>query len=357
MHMREKFPSIRDVNPSVPVSVENVITRAVAKDPSKRYSSCDEMLRDLNTCLRPERLNEPLIVIEDTKAKSSKKSNQKAKLTEKHPASHETEAQRIAREERQRKIEASQKKEKRITILLIALLSLLAAAGIYFALSLSGLLPFGEKTSVVPDLEGMSVSEAKEACLAENLVLDTSGIVYTLTTDTEKGLIISEDPEIGSEVAQGTKVNVTVSSGIGTVMRNYVGMNILEAESQLAEYSNLKVSVIEEYSDQPAGTVIRQEQIAAGEMFSTETVASITLVYSSYPTVEIPSNIIGMQISEAVSLLESMGISVRTSNRDTTQMTQEELDNLTVGVVIDCSPAAGTQYTQRENNYVTLYFY
>ena len=52
-----------------------------------------------------------------------------------------------------------------------------------------------------------------------------------------------------------------------------------------------------------------------------------------------------------------MGAVVRTSNRDTTQMSQEELDSITPGVVISCDPAYGTSYTQKENNYITLYYY
>ena len=87
--------------------------------------------------------------------------------------------------------------------------------------------------------------------------------------------------------------------------------------------------------------------------------ASITLVYSAYPTVTIPEDIMGKSISEATSELEALGIVVRTSNRDTTKMTQAQLDAIKgkFGQVIECSPAAGTSYTQKENNFVTLYFY
>jgi serine/threonine protein kinase len=47
----------------VPQSIENIITRATAKLPGQRYRSCDEMLRDISTCLRPERLNEKKLVL------------------------------------------------------------------------------------------------------------------------------------------------------------------------------------------------------------------------------------------------------------------------------------------------------
>ncbi|MBW7459196.1 Stk1 family PASTA domain-containing Ser/Thr kinase, partial [Paenibacillus sepulcri] len=60
-HLQETFEEPRVVNPYIPQSVENVILRAMRKNPSERYNSADEMLRDLETCLQPERLKEPKI--------------------------------------------------------------------------------------------------------------------------------------------------------------------------------------------------------------------------------------------------------------------------------------------------------
>ena len=39
------------------------------------------------------------------------------------------------------------------------------------------------------------------------------------------------------------------------------------------------------------------------------------------------------------------------------KMSQEELDNLDVGVVVDVEPETGSEYTQMEDNYVILYYY
>ena len=42
--------------PTVPQSLEKLALKATAKEPLDRYSSCYEMLEDLQTCLNPERL-------------------------------------------------------------------------------------------------------------------------------------------------------------------------------------------------------------------------------------------------------------------------------------------------------------
>ena len=105
------------------------------------------------------------------------------------------------------------------------------------------------------------------------------------------------------------------------------------------------------------GTILRQEKLQAGTLFDPSKPNEITLVYATYPTITIPDDIIGMDVQNAQRELEHMGAVVRTSNRDTTQMSQEELDSITPGVVISCDPAYGTSYTQKENNYITLYYY
>ena len=78
-HMREPMPDVRLINASVPQSIANVITRATTKDPNNRYGSCREMLQDISTCLRPERLNERKLVLhEDIQKQKKEQTNVKA---------------------------------------------------------------------------------------------------------------------------------------------------------------------------------------------------------------------------------------------------------------------------------------
>lgn len=58
-HLQEPVEEPRSVNPMIPQSVENVILKAMRKRPEERYGSAADMLKDLETCLSPERLNEP----------------------------------------------------------------------------------------------------------------------------------------------------------------------------------------------------------------------------------------------------------------------------------------------------------
>lgn len=49
--MQEELPSLREFNPSIPQSVENIVIKATAKNLNDRYKNASEMLEDLQTCL------------------------------------------------------------------------------------------------------------------------------------------------------------------------------------------------------------------------------------------------------------------------------------------------------------------
>nr|MDH3176755.1 Stk1 family PASTA domain-containing Ser/Thr kinase [Bacillus pumilus] len=64
-HLQSEPPSVRRWNPSVPQSVENIILKAMAKDPFYRYEDASEMQKDLKTAFDPTRLKEKRFVIEE----------------------------------------------------------------------------------------------------------------------------------------------------------------------------------------------------------------------------------------------------------------------------------------------------
>ena len=114
-------------------------------------------------------------------------------------------------------------------------------------------------------------------------------------------------------------------------------------------------------SDETPGTVISQEGIAAGDLFDPDQDNTITLVYSAYDSFVIPTSIIGMDVNSAASLLESMGAQAYASEIDPSTLSDDELNDISknnlVGTVKYSSPSAGSTYTQKGNNAITLYYY
>ena len=239
------------------------------------------------------------------------------------------------------------------------LLCLLGVSGIYLALNASGILNPASKEREVPQLIGLTLADARTLCEEQDLVLNTDNVTYTLTENTEKGQIISSSPDGGTTVEEGTEITVTVSSGIGVTMKDYSGWNINDAMNDIAQnYPSMQVKTEEAQDDsETPGTVISQDGMAAGTMFNPEAASEVTLVYASYPTITIPDDLNGKTIEEATAELEALGVKVLTSNLDTSSLTEEEIGNLQTGVVISSDPQAGSEFTQKEDNYVILYYY
>ena len=337
-HMREPMPSVRKANPNVPQSVENIIIRATAKNPRLRYQSCDEMLKDLEKCMSPEHQNDKPLSLKDP--------------IDKTPTKQEKEDTKVGMT---RSTSLSRVANKRTKIYVTAILVLFAMFAVIAGLFLAGILPPKSKNVTVPNVSNMDIAQATSALENEDLEVDTDNITYQLSKDSIEGVVIGTEPASSSEVERHSKVKLIVSSGVGEEMPNYVGKNIDDVKASLP--SSIHLIEKEEQSDKKPGTIIRQEGVAAGELYDTASETDVTLYYVPYVKVTIPADIVGKPIEEATSQLEAMGVTVVRAHRDTSALSQSEIDKIKVGTVIETMPAAGSEYTQKKDSYVTLYFY
>ena len=337
-HMREPMPSVRKANPNVPQSVENIIIRATAKNPRLRYQSCDEMLKDLEKCMLPEHQNDKPLSLNDP--------------IDKTPTKQEKEDTKVGMT---RSTSLSRVANKRTKIYITAILVLFAMFAVIVGLFLAGILPPKSRNVTVPNVSNMDIAQATSALENEDLEVDTDNITYQLSKDSIEGVVIGTEPASSSEVERHSKVKLIVSSGVGEEMPNYVGKNIDDVKASLP--SSIHLIEKEEQSDKKPGTIIRQEGVAAGDLYDTAGETDVTLYYVPYVKVTIPADIVGKPIEEATSQLEAMGVTVVRAHRDTSSLPQSEIDKIKVGTVIETMPAAGSEYTQKKDSYVTLYFY
>lgn len=355
-HMREPMPSVRAINSTVPQSLENIITRCTAKDPSLRYPNAEEMLVDVSTCLRPERLNERRLLVKETTVKKTGNEQPKAVPIRNEKKKETASSSAKARAE----MEKESRKRKTLMILIGVVCSLVIVGGLS-ALAFTGVISFG-KQYYVPQIVGLSMSDALEVLQKETLQVDEEKIRYELTVDMAAGMIIDVTPKEGEKVDKDSTVEIVVSSGIGVKAKDYTGRDVNEVIDEISkDYPNMKVQLQPQSSPITSGTILDQQTLQAGDLFDPNKVNTISFTYSAYPTVIIPDDIIGKSIKDAVKELEEMGLKVYTSNRslpkDIDEMTPEEQASISFGTVIDCSPASGTSYTQSTDNYVTLYYY
>ena len=64
-----------------------------------------------------------------------------------------------------------------------------------------------------------------------------------------------------------------------------------------------------------------------------------------------------MNVNDAYEQLTDMGIMVLTSTLDSSTLSEEELKEVQYGTVVRSDPSTGSSYTQKDGNYVVLYYY
>jgi serine/threonine-protein kinase len=137
----------------------------------------------------------------------------------------------------------------------------------------------GPETTLVPQIVGIELGEARPLVVDAQLVL---GTVTPQPSDRPEGVVLSVDPPEGSEVAVGSTVNVTVSSGTTTVP-DVVGLPSGEAEAILTQAGFEVRTTQQTTSAQPAGTVVFQAPPAGTEVTAGTRVA-ITVAVAPAPT-------------------------------------------------------------------------
>lgn len=341
-HMRNDIPSVREFNPSLPQSLENIVIKATVKNKAYRYQSCIEMLNDLNSCLLPQHANDKKLVF-------TSKANDNMTM-----AFHQVDDD----EPTPKKKNIVKQQNHKLPKIIATLVVILTVGIVWTLVSFTGIFNPSANRYEVPEIIGMTVTDAKALCEESTLVLDTSNITYQLTDDIPKGQIIESQPAVGTAVEKGSRVHVTVSSGIGVTMKNYEGWNVKEAKADLEQYKKMTVLTMgEDNADVPPGQIIRQESLLANQTFNPETATEVRLVFANYPTIVIPHELKGMMIEDAKALLESMGADVMLSTLDTSELPEEQKANLTYGVVTGTSPQLGSAYTQEEGTYIILFYY
>ena len=235
-HLKEPMPSIRDELPDIPQSVENIILRATAKNPKKRYSDAREMHEDLKTCLDESRTNELKITFkypendyDDTKLMKTVKPVKETKPKEIKEGEKEVAKKKKSTENSQNK-------------LLITLASVFVGLVVVIT-TIFVLIPkiTSSKQTAIPDVTNYSVTDAIKA-------LQDAGFIVSdeqreeANENVEEGKVSRTSPAIGSIRKEGTEVIIYRSLGDVTIaIEDYTGKNASEIKGKLEA---LKVQVI-----------------------------------------------------------------------------------------------------------------
>ena len=196
-----------------------------------------------------------------------------------------------------------------------------------------------DEPGVVPNVVGQPQAAAKAAIEAAGFKV---GSVTLAVSNTPAGLVISQSPAGGSQVAPGSTVNLTVSSGaapppapVGNIdVPDVIGLNKTAASSVIRS-AGLSVGATTQKHDDtaPAGNVIDQSPAAGTKVFAGALV-NITVSLGPAGVTTVP-DVRGQPEAVAKSNLQNAGFVIG-------QTLTEPDPAMPLGNVIRTIPAAGT---------------
>lgn len=350
-HFQENLPSIINQNKNVPQALENVVIKATAKKLSDRYENVTDMRRDLNLALSLDHAHDPkLTFVEDEDA---------TKILPKMliPDNGNTDklvtkvTQDTAADGTTGGIEplVGTSKKKRVPKGVI----IGGVVAIVLAIAVVALILMTPKEVKVPDVTGMTVSQAKT--VLENNKLKVGREIKEVS-DQPEGKVIRTNPEAKTVKKEGASVNLYVSKGGNVIkLKNYVGWDVDKAIDDLILKYNVDESRIKKESVKSdsidAGKIIKQTP-GKDKLFDLDSKDDIIFQVSEGNQAVMPTYLNnGLSIKTVAAIkaeLQNMGVPAANITVEYTQTTDQNAD----GYVIGSTPAQGDTFKIKDTKIV-----
>ncbi len=300
-HLHDPTPRLRLVQPNVPMRLEGIVLKAMAKRIEDRYGSAGEMADDL----------------------ANKTEVWKDTFTEDEAITRTFEAVEDPATTRRWRIRA-------LAIGAVVLVAVAVGLGAGYSAFIAYLnVPEVE----MPPVVGRTLPQAELIIRQAGLVLDVTERANSTTAPPD--VVISQDQPPGKRLKQGRRVGVVVSLGARLVnVPDLIKKTMQEAQLAI-ESANLKVGALRDGYDElmKPGVVMRQDP-PAGSRVPVD--SPVTLVISrGPPLVEMP-DLVGKPLADARRLLEDRGLIIA-------QLSTVGSADVEPGMVIQQTPTAGTR--------------
>lgn len=333
MQLQNNAKRLTEINPDIPLGLEQICIHAMEKDPKDRYQSATEMLLDVE-----EVINNPKTVFDYScfvDKSPTKYISDTDKITAETPVINEKPIEKaVDSDEDEVEYYDPDHKKKVISAVLIGII-ILVTATVLLIMAITG--SFKTSTNTLDNFVGFSYDE-----LISSNKYDYEFVLEQKKTDeVEPGIVVDQSPEAGSKVISGSQVKLVVSASMDDInVPNIYNLNDEKAKKALANegLTNYKFTTISSETVEE-GLVVYTEP-KAGTVVSSDT--QIVVFVSSGPTtkevvnIEVP-DVTGLKQEGARAFLEKMGF------KNVNFVTQDDLRPK--GVVISQSPAAGSSAT------------
>ena len=296
-HMQENPIEPITLNPSLPQSLNDIIMKAMQKEPNMRYETATQMISDLEFALK-----NPTKDIDSTESRNfaTQRINVVNNTEKTKQEEHKTKKGKFAKFKKYLK---EHPVVKWILIIVILLIIFVASIGITI-LALNASAP---KQIDLPNLVGLTLEEAKEQ--HSNVNIEVAEEAFD--PEIEAGKIISQKPEYQANylISEGATIEVVISKGQEMItMTKLVGKTKDEVLTEAKEMG-IVLKIEEEYSDEVEAGIVIEQSVAENEeiLAGSEVTVKISI---GIEQVEVP-DLTGMTEEEAKKALTDAKLTLK----------------------------------------------
>ncbi|MCW2277203.1 Stk1 family PASTA domain-containing Ser/Thr kinase [Heliophilum fasciatum] len=338
-------PALTEVNPQVPAALQEIVLRALEKDPARRYRNARAFKEDLENVFTGQIIGR--LPVPDDDSPTMRIGSDLAKLLQAAPLPQQPQPlpqlpPQPFREELQATLppggmempvmapngeEQNQRRKKKRNILIGSVAAMvLVLVGLFWAWKSYMNVPEVK----VPDVVGRHHLEATSILQRANLTF-TPTTAYSPTV--AKDYVISQDPPGGDQlVKQGREIRLTISLGPRNVKLPDVTKKFQQEAMALLQ-EDFKIEIDEQIHAQiPAGIVIAQFPPGNTEQATGSTVR-LTISKGAGEKKPLP-NVIGYKVQEAQAKMEELKIDVK--------LKADETSDAPVGTIVAQDPPPET---------------
>lgn len=314
-HIQDPLVPPINLRHDLPQGLNDIIVKAMAKDPNDRFKSATE----LKEMLRNYQNYSSDLYQKTTKNPVIKENDEQPEVKE---AVYKTPKQSSTKDNKN-------KSKKFMWILLPIVLAALVFVAIIFGKKYIN--KNKQDLVLVPALTGLTETEALNKAKANNLIAVVSE--YKTESNVEPGKVLEQDPESSKEVKKGTIIKLVVSKGEEQVsVPNLSNMTIENAKIQLNKLGLEIGEITKENSDNFEAGKIMQQHPDAGTSINKDSKVDVVISLGKKEELVEMVDLIGADISQASNKLKSIGLNIGniekkfSNSYDTNQVIWQQYD-------------------------------
>jgi beta-lactam-binding protein with PASTA domain len=190
--------------------------------------------------------------------------------------------------------------------------------------------------TTVPNVEGLTQAAATTAITGAKLMVGT--VTQQISNTVVAGNVVSQDPANGNSLAQGSPVNLVISSGPQTAtVPNVAGLSQDAATAAISD-AKLKVGTVTQQTNNTVatGNIISQDPASGSSLAEG---SSVNLVISSGPQMLAVPNVEGLTQDAATTAINEAKLMLGT-------VTQQTSNTVATGKIISQDPPSGSSVAE-----------